>query len=162
MVRRLRSVVAVAFIAPLCAGCAETQPHEATDTLAVEDGAESATPAPMSSEDKAALMPLEFPPEIPVLDATVLSSSEETVEGRSVWYYELASGADAGAVADWYRAAYSGADWSVVEDTTAGDGGVLVFAKGDGIETVLTIEPADEGSAVCASIGFGVSLAGRV
>jgi hypothetical protein len=116
----------------------------------------------MSSEDKAALMPPEFPPEIPVLDATVLSASEETVEGRIVWHYELASRAEAGAVADWYRTAYSGANWSVVEDTADSDGGVLVLAKGDGIETILTIESTDEGSSVRASVGFGVSLSGTV
>jgi hypothetical protein len=116
----------------------------------------------MSSEDKAALMPPDFPPEIPVLDATVLSTGEETVEGRSVWHYELASRADAGEVADWYRTAYSGANWSIGEDTADADGGVLVFAKGNGIETVLTIEPTGEGSSVRASIGFGVSLSGAV
>ena len=107
-------------------------------------------------------MPSEFPPEIPVLDATVLSAAEETVEGRSVWHYELASGADAGAVADWYRTAYSGANWAIAEDTANVDGGVLVFAKGNGIETVLSIEPTDDGSSVRASIGFGVALSGAV
>jgi hypothetical protein len=156
-------VVAALFVLALdCAGCAGDQPQEQGSAPAVEGSAASAVPSPMPSEDKEALMPPGFPPEIPVLDATVLSVGEETVEGRSVWHYELASRADAGAVADWYRTAYSGANWSLVEDTADDDGGVLVFAKGNGIETVLTVESADGGSSVRASVGFGVSLSGAV
>jgi hypothetical protein len=162
------SLAAMCLAALVCAGCAE----DAQESAAPGTGEESAPGAadggasglsevaPMPSSDKAALLPAGFPTEIPVLDATVVNATEEMVEGREVWRYQLSSDADPEAVADWYRTAYSGANWQLLQDTTGEDGTVLVFGKGDGVETLLSVGAEGDGTSVRASIGFGVSLSG--
>jgi hypothetical protein len=67
----------------------------------------------MTQAQKAKLIAVSFPPQVPVPDGDVLRGE---AQGANAWDYQLLLQGDAAAVAQWYRQAYQRAEWTITSD----------------------------------------------
>jgi len=148
---RTRSMLAVLALSLLLAaagllgGCAGGAP---------EPPAESPSPAPLSlmpAADKIAGIAPSFPPQVPVPAGKIVSGQ---AQGDSAWDYAIVVGGGSESVREWYRQAYTRADWTVVAET----GDSLSFEKNAAQSRAVF---ADEGSGttrVVVTVGVGTRV----
>lgn len=105
---------------------------------------------------KRATIATSFPAEVPV---PMGDFTQARAQGDSAWDYEVELAADAQEVAEWYRQAYGGREWSLVHQRgitgTAGNGTVLEFRKGNA-QSSVTIYEAGTSTPTRALVTVGV------
>lgn len=108
-------------------------------------------------------LPKGFPVEVPVPDGRVSTADVQGSGGQEAWVYDMTVAAPVAAIADWYSAAYTNANWELASSRPSASGGdsvTLVFAKGDA-ESLIALTPANGSTTrVQASIGIGVPVTG--
>jgi hypothetical protein len=135
-------------------GCATSGPV----TLSTEQVVSMA----MKTERKRAVLPQDFPAQVPVIEGTIGPASFYD-EGNGLWIYEISAEHTPVEVVEWYKRAYTNANWIVIAEESAatGDGEAvtLELEKGAGARSVITVRPADEGAALVeATVGIGAPI----
>lgn len=152
----LAAILAMVIVAS--AGCGRTAPEDGT---AGERPAVDVPAYAMSTERKTAELAEGFPFQVPVYDATVLSTQEVTP--GTLWGYDLRATEPAESVAEWYRRAYTGANWVLDREESLEDGdgwGVALYlSKGSGAQSVITVRAEPDGTtSVSATVGLGAGI----
>ena len=148
---RLRTALALAALAVAItlAGCA-----------GASTSSDGAPPAAMTREERAALLPQGFPPQVPVVAGNVADvGGLESAKGTGVWTYTIETTASPGAVVSWYTSGLTALNWDPVGAPAEAGTMVLGFAKGTGGQIVLRISATDSGgSRVEASVSLGMPV----
>jgi hypothetical protein len=113
----------------------------------------------MKMERKQAEMPAGFPVQVPVVDGTI-GPGVAYDEGNGLWIYEITAPYPSATVVEWYRRAYTNANWVVLgqneAETAQGLAVTLELEKGAGARSMVTVRPAGEGKALVeATVGIG-------
>ena len=169
-VMRALFAAALLVLALAASGCAEPGPVDTT-VSAPQPPAEAApapdtapaTLRPLTPTEKRSAIGPAFPAEVPVPAGEFTRATEQNGDA---WDYEvLVEGAPA-AVAAWYREAYVGRQWVLVQegdvDGADGPGRFFVFRKGDA-ESRVSIYGADdvsrpESARVIVVLGVGAPV----
>lgn len=124
-------------------------------TPEVTQGATSAVRA-MSIEQRRTLIAPNFQIEVPVPVGEVVRGE---AQGDTAWDYELVVAARPAEVANWYREAYGGREWQLVEQAQQPEGTLVLVLTKNAAQTRVTITPegADK-SRVKAVLGVGTPV----
>lgn len=149
---RLIGAVALTLFATLMlAGCT------AADTDSPEvDGSSEGAPQAVSADGRDAF-PEGFPIEVPAMDGEV-TAVETRDAGLGPWMYRMQAPYGKNAIAAWYRQAYTGRSWTVVDEASSEVESVLVLAKGSGAWSTVRITTIETGSRIECWTGIGVPM----
>ena len=110
----------------------------------------------MSVADKQALFAEGFPWQAPVIDGEVTIAE---VDAEGTHFYRIEVNHSGERVAEWYRRSYPNANWLLLDERNAAEGGVtttvLEVTKGQGAWSRVFVEGDDTSAVVEASIGVG-------
>ena len=159
--RAARWMTAAALVvAPLATGgcAADSVSTSESVTLSTEQVVSMA----MKAERKRAELPKGFPAQVPVIEG-IVGPAGFYDEANGLWIYEISAEHTPAEVVEWYKRAYTNANWIVIaeESVAIGDGQAvtLELEKGAGARSVITVRSADEGaSLVEATIGIGAPI----
>ncbi len=170
VVTRALAAAALLVLALAASGCAESGPAGAT--VSAPQPAAEASPAtdtapatlrPLTPTEKRSTIGPAFPAEVPVPAGEFARATEQNGDA---WDYEVLVEGTPPAVAAWYREAYVGRQWVLVQegdvDGSDGSGRFYVFRKGDA-ESRVSVYGTDgvsrsESARVVVVLGVGAPV----
>jgi hypothetical protein len=149
--RRFLTAVLAAITVLTLVGCAGTpsQPESTNGSAPV------AALAAMGADQKRAELGANFPIEVPVVAGRVVRGEEQ---GPDAWAYEVIAEAPVSTVAEWYRQAYEGREWTVTGQTALEGGGSELSMQKGTAQSRVTVSPEGTGSRVLVILGVGAPV----
>ena len=158
MLRRVTVTLALVFASALVCACASgPAAHiEVSPLDPATSGAPTTALRVMTIEERRSLVASSFPIEVPLPFGEVVRGE---AQGPNAWDYEIEVEATPAAVAEWYRTAYTGRDWGVIDQTATAEGSIALKMMKNRAQTRVAISPQNGGKVrVKGVLGLGVPV----